>query len=203
MPQEERINVNVLKEGADLSRIYLYTDVNDFKFHPKNRQIDKNNVNFFKKLMLNGGYCSDASILTVDAKTYIIYDGQHRIEAYKQAKAKGYEEPIKVRYINAPDNEEDQIKLIQLLQEGKHWNIVDHIHSHMDGDNDLRKLENFCLEHPWLHRVVKSGKSKGEKSAFMRRGAAIVTGDMVYYKKSLKDGTFKPSKEDWDDAENV
>lgn len=189
--------------GFDQDKIYRYTDVSGLTFHPKNREIDQRNVKQFKQMMLNGEYDTEKSVITVDYATKQIYDGQHRVEAYKQAKKEGYNQDIRVMYIEAPETLEAQRKLINDLNNGKHWNINDRIHSFIDDDNDLRKLEKFCLSHPRLYKEKKNGKNKGERTAFMRRGAAVITGDPTYYKRTLYDGTFRPSKEDWADAENI
>lgn len=199
----EMVNENVTVENVDYNKVYLYTNLDKFTRHPRNRNLDFKHCKDFKISMLNGASDALIGVMIIDIKTNQIYDGQHRIQAYKDAVKEGYNKPLRVMFINAPENEEEQIKLINELNNGKHWNINDHIDSHKGGDNDLLKLEAFCLEHPRLYKETKKGKDKGKKSAFMRRGAAIVTGKPSYYKKSLRDGTFKPLKEDWDDAENV
>lgn len=200
---KEMVNETVTKETVDFNRVYLYTNLDSFVRHPRNRTLDYKHVKEFKKSLLNGASDALIGVMTIDVNTNQIYDGQHRIQAYIEAKKEGYDKPLRVMYIEAPQTEEEQIVLINNLNNGKHWNINDHIESHMGGDNDLIKLKEFCLSHPRLFKETKTGKDKGKKIPFMRRAAAMVTGDPSYYKKALKNGTFKASKEDWDEAEDM
>lgn len=201
--KSERINESVNINNVDFDRVYKFTDVSKFKLHPKNRDIDQKLVKKYMDSMLNGASDDLIGLMVIDINTFEEYDGQHRIEAYKEASKKGFGRPLRVIFIDAPKDEAEQIKLINDLNNGKHWNDKDHINSHIDGDNELRRLETFCLEHNRLFNLRKTGKEKGKKTAFFRRGAAIVTGDPSYYKKSLRDGTFKASKDKWEDADKV
>lgn len=198
------INEVVTPENVDYLRIYLFTNLDAFTRHPSNRELDNKLVKTYCKSMLEGASDNLIGEMTIDVKTYQIYDGQHRIEAYKLASKKGFNRPLRVKFINAPESLDEQRKLINDINNGKHWDVYDHIHSHIDGNNDLDRLQTFCLNHPRLFRVKKTGKDKGTISKiFYRRGAAIVTGDQNYYKKALKDGTFKAKEDDWNDAEDV
>lgn len=197
------LNEKVTVDNVDYNKVYLFTNLDEFTRHPHNRKVNHKHCKEFKISMLNGASDALIGVMIIDIKTKQIYDGQHRIHAYKEAVKEGYNRPLRIMFIDAPENKDEQIKLINELNNGKHWNLNDYINSHMDGNNDLRKLEEFCLQHPRLYRETQRGKNKGKKTAFMRRGAAIVTGKPSYYKKSLRDGTFKATKEDWDDAENV
>lgn len=199
----ENLNLKVNLENVDFERIYKYTDVSMFKLHQKNRKINEALVRKYKNSMLNGASDNLIGLMMIDVKTKQIYDGQHRIEAYKQAKEMGFNRPLQIRYINAPEKLEDQIDLIVKYNSGTHWIDKDFINTHMGGDNDLSRLRDFCLKHKRLFKEMKTGKNKGTKNVFFRRGAAIVTGDPTYYKKALKDGTFKASKEKWDEASKV
>lgn len=198
------VNEVVTKENVDFNKVYLYTNLDKFTRHPRNRRLDFNHCKYFKKSMLTG--TADDNLIgemKIDINTNQIYDGQHRIQAYKDAVKEGYNKPLRVMFINAPEDVNEQITLINELNNGKHWNINDHINSHKGGDNDLLKLEAFCLSHELLYREIKKGKDKGKKTPFMRRGAAVITGKKSYYRTALRDGTFKASKEDWEDAENI
>lgn len=197
------INEVVTPENVDYLRIYLFTNLDAFTRHPSNRELDKNLVKKYYKSMLEGASDDLIGEMTIDVKTNQIYDGQHRIEAYKLASKEGFNRPLRVKFINAPENLDEQRQLINDINNGKHWNDKDHIHSHIDGNNDLKRLQTFCLNHPRLFKEKKTGKDKGTKKIFYRRGAAIVTGNQTYYKKSLKDGTFRASEDDWNDAETV
>ena len=199
----QEINVIPTIDTVDYNKIYLFTDLSVFGYHPNNRSIKPELVKKYKKSMLNGASEALIGVMIVDIKTLQIYDAQHRGKAYTEAQQEGYSKPFRVMFIEAPDDVDEQIKLINQLNDGCHWNIKDNIHSHMDGDNDLRKLYEFCINHEWLYKETKRGKNKGKREPFMRRGAAIVTGNPRFYKTSLKNGTFKCDKIEWDEAEDV
>ena len=192
---EIKINERVTPETVDYNRIYLYTNFDWCEKHPLNRVIDEKLVKKYKKSMLEGASDELIGIMTIDINTFYEIDGQHRIDAFKEAFKEGFNRPLRVMFINAPTDEKEQIELITQLNSGKHWGSADFIHSHLEGDNDLKKLEQFCYNHPRLYREVKTGKNKGKKTAFPRRAAAVVTGDPTYYKKSLYNGTFKATEE--------
>ena len=200
---EIKINEMVTPETVDYNRIYLYTNFDWCEKHPLNRVIDEKLVKKYKKSMLEGASDELIGVMIIDINTFYEYDGQHRIDAFKEAFKEGFNRPLRVMFINAPTDEKEQIELITQLNNGKHWNNYDFINCHKDGDNDLRKLEQFCFKHPRLYKETKTGKNKGKKTAFYRRAAAIVTGDPTYYKKSITDGTFKVDEEMWEDAENT
>lgn len=202
----ESVNVIPTKETVDYNRLYKFTDLSMFKLFPNdiNRAIRESTVNKFRKKMKNKKFHSDCTNLLVDISTLCIMDGQNKWEAYKREQTEnGYSEPIYVRFIDGPQQVDEMQKTIQDIQEGTSWNDKDHINVNMNKDNDLKKLKEFCLKYPKLHRETKRGKNKGKKEPFFRRGAAIVTGDKSYYLKAMKDGTFKASKEDWDEAPTV
>lgn len=200
---QKKFNEKVTPETVNFEKIYLYTNLDWAERHPKNRELDEKLVKKYKNSMLNGASDELIGLMVIDINTNYIYDGQHRIEAYKQAVLDGFDRPLRVMFIDAPKDEEKQIELITSLNDGKHWNNYDFIHSYKEGDNDLKKLEEFCLSHPRLYREVKTGKKKGTRTPFYRRAAAVVTGEPTYYKKALINGTFKVDEDAWKEAETT
>lgn len=186
-------------------RISTIKDCEEFKlFSCLNRGIREDLVKKYEKMYLDG---KNLGPMIVERKTKGILDAQHRFEAWKRAREKKEDIPtLPVLYYEdlwgELNTDEERKEAIQGLNSGVHWNMNDFITSNMSGDNELSKLEKFCLEHNRLHRVVKSGKNKGKKSALFRRGAAIVSGDPKYYRKALR-GDFRASKEQWEEAEDV
>lgn len=171
-------------------------DVNDFEMNKKvNRAIVGSNVATFLKLMEKDEYDPERSLIMVDASTYTILDGQHRVSAYKEAQKKcGYNKGLLVRFVEAPKGVEALQKYIQGLQKGRSWELEDYITANFYAKNDLRKIKQFCLAHPFLYN---------ENDVFWRKGTAIITKDLSNtYKKRLKERNVRFSKEDWDTAED-
>lgn len=166
-----------------------------------NRSIRRDLVNKYKKMYLEG---KDLGPMIIEEETNGILDAQHRREAWKEAKAENPNiVPLTFMYywVKLNDDEERK-KAIQDLNNGVHWNVNDFINSNMGGDNELRRLEEFCLSHERLFKEKKKGKDKGKKSPLFRRGAAIVSGDPKYYRKALREN-FKVSEDQWDEAEDI
>lgn len=187
-----------------IHRISTIKDCEEFKLFPFNRGIREDLVKKYEKMYLEG---KNLGPMIVERKTKGTLDAQHRKEGWKRAKAKKDDIPtLPVLYYEdlwgELNTDEERKEAIQGLNSGVHWNMNDFITSNMGGDNELSKLEEFCLEHNRLHRVVKSGKNKGKKTALFRRGAAIVSGDPKYYRNALR-GDFKATKEQWEEAEDV
>ena len=197
--------------NIEQNKVYNVTDFSNCVRYNFNRSVRKDLVRKYKAL-LEGGEDMGFVILNPtpytnsDGKSgYGILDGQHRVEAYEQIRAEGKTlSPTKVLFYNPKANDEDTINAtIQNFNKGAHWNLNDFIKSNMDGDNELKRLENFCLNYDRLWTSPKTGKDKGVKKANMRRGAAYVCGDKKYYTKALKDGTFKVDEEKWQQADTT
>lgn len=184
--------------------INTIADCEKFKLYSFNRKIREDLVKKYEKLYLEG---ENLGPMIIERKTNGVLDAQHRREGWKRAKAKK-DDIVPLKYIYYEDiwgelnTDEERKKAIQDLNSGVHWNMNDFISSNMGGDNELSKLEEFCLSHKRLYRETKSGKNKGKKSALFRRGAAIVTGDPKYYRPALR-GDFKASEDQWSEAEEV
>lgn len=187
-----------------IGKVYSVSTIKDcerFTLYGFNRNIREDLVKNYEKMYLAG---KDLGYMTIEKNTMGILDGQHRTAAWKRAKAKNPNiNPLVFVYDTVNLTTDDERKnRIQELNSGVHWNMNDFISSNMGGQNDLARLEAFCLAHPRLHRVGKSGKNKGKKTALFRRGAAIVIGDPKYYRNALR-GDFKASDEQWAEAEDV
>ena len=187
-----------------IGKVYSVNSIQEsekFTLYGFNRNIREDLVKNYEKMYLAG---KDLGYMTIEKNTMGILDGQHRTAAWKRAKAKNPNiKPLVFVYdtVNLTTDEERKNR-IQELNSGVHWNVNDFISSNMGGQNDLARLEAFCLAHPRLHKVGKSGKNKGKKKALFRRGAAIVHGDQKYYKKALR-GDFKASDDQWEEADEV
>lgn len=187
-----------------IGKIYAINSIQEcdkFTLYSFNRGIREDVVKNYEKKYLAG---ADMGCMTIEKGTNGILDGQHRREAWKRAKAKNPNiKPLIFKYdTEIMHNDEERKQRIHNLNLGMHWNLQDFITSNMEGDNDLARLEAFCLAHPRLHKVGKSGKNKGKKTALYRRGAAVVIGDPKYYRNALR-GDFKASDEQWAEAEDV
>lgn len=187
-----------------IDKVYSVTTTGEsekFILFEFNRNIREDLVKKYEKMYLAG---RDMGFLTIERKTMGILDGQHRREAWKRAKGKNPAiRPLVFVYDTADLNtDEERQERIQELNSGVHWNLKDFISSNICGDNDLARLEEFCINHPRLYTITKTGKDKGKKKANFRRGAAIVVGDPKYYRKALR-SDFKASEEQWDEAEDV
>lgn len=194
----------------EFSNTYLISTIEDcekFNLFPFNRKLREDLIKKYEKLFLEG---KDMGFIVIEKQTeYIIIkmgilDGQHRIEAWKRAKAKNPDvKPLVIIYDTLDLHTDDERKeRIQELNKGVHWNMNDFISSNISGDNELSRLEEFCLSHSRLYRETKTGKNKGKKTALFRRGAAIVTGDPKYYRNALR-GNFRASEDQWSEAEEV
>ena len=170
-----------------------------------NRNIREDLVKKYEKMYLDG---KNLGPMVIERKTLGILDAQHRGIAWTRAMAKNPSivPPLPVifyeDYWGELFTDEERKEAIQGLNCGAHWNMNDFITSNMGGENELSRLESFCLAHPRLYREKKSGKDKGKKSPLFRRGAAIVTGDPKYYRVALR-GDFKASEDQWEEAEDV
>ena len=185
------------KATVDYRRIYEYTDVSIFKFMPHiNRAVNEKNVNSFVRLMKSGKFDTERGIIIIDINTKAILDGQHRIEAYTKAQQAGYNKPLLVRYVDAPTKVEELQLYIAELQKGRKWQLEDYISANIAAKNDLRKLQDFCFNHPLLH--------KGD-FAHWSKGACIVSRETVQkdYKGKLRDRHVRFTDEEWNNAETV
>lgn len=201
--REVKINEFPTAENVDYNRLYLYNDLTKFGLFEFNRQIDETRVKKYKKLYLANDKAMLNSVIDVDLNTMCILNGQHRTEGAKQAQEEGWNGYLIVRYVKDVPTDVNELKeYIIRTQQGRSWNLSDFISSSISDDsNDLQKLTNFAITHKYLFKEKKSGKDKGKRSAKMRLAAAVCSGKPVYYKKALKDGSFKLSKEEWEEAE--
>lgn len=190
-----------MKKIDNIYEISTIEDCEKFNLYSFNRKVREDLVKAYEKLFLEG---HNMGFMVIEKKTNGVLDGQHRREAWKRAKAKKDDiQPLVFIYDTMELNSDDERKKrIQELNKGVHWNMNDFISSNMGGDNELSRLEEFCLSHTRLYRETKTGKNKGKKSALFRRGAAIVTGDPKYYRNALR-GDFKASEDQWAEAEDV
>lgn len=124
--------------------------------------------------------------IEVNILTNNIIDGQHRLKGFLSKVEDGSLAPdttIGVHFIEIP--EEDELDYIDIYNQGKHWNLGNHVNKQIvSGNENSKKLEVFCLEHELCH----TKKSSGKVVCHYRAGAAIVTGSRK--EVNLKDGTF-------------
>lgn len=183
---------------VDYRRIYEYTDVTNFKFMPTiNRAVSEKNVNTFVKLMKDGKFDPERGLIIIDINTKAILDGQHRVEAYKKAHEAGfYDKPLLVRYVDGPKKTAELQAYIAELQKGRKWQLEDYITANLSAKNDLRRLQEFCLNHPLLSRGYDAHWSKG---------ACIVSRETTpkVYKNMLKQRDVRFTEEEWNSAETI
>lgn len=195
-------NVNLSRIGKATPdynrRIFEYTDVSSFKFAPHiNRAVNEKNVNAFVKLMKSGKFDPERGVIIVDVNTKITVDGQHRVQAYKKAQEMfGYDVPLLVRYVDAPQKVEELQLYIAELQKGRKWTLEDYISANIASKNDLRRVEEFCFSHPLLH--------KGDY-AYWSKAACIISHLTTQkdYKAKLRDRHMRFTEEEWNNAETV
>lgn len=181
-------------KGMDETKIYIYTKddmiVKKFRFHDSNRKIYQTQV---KKLVSR--ICEHDKFLPpllIDSKTFLVADGQHRLEAYKKLWEQGYNVKLKVQYQDFGSLEVFENE-IRGLQESKSWTTKDNIEQACKHKSSGTKMiHDFCLmdEHPLLHKIKKDGT----KTSIMRYATALIFGRNVT--NEIKNNNVTVSKEE-------
>ena len=179
-------------------KIFPCKTIKEFTFDSRvNRAVNESHVKKFYRLMKNGEFKPEMGLIVVDMRTGVIIDGQHRVEAFiKAQKDFGYDGVLWVRFVDAPSKIEELQNYIRQFQVSRKWSLEDYISANIYGKNDLEKLKDFCLTHPYLN--------KGEDIAdvFWRKGAAIIAKtDSSEYKNRLKQRNVRFTQEEWADAD--
>ena len=154
------MNEVVTKENVDYLRLYEYTDLSRFQTFGRNRQIMKSHVNNLKKDMLEYGLKYFSAIM-IDINSMICVEGNHRLTALRELYSEGkLTEPVLVRYIDAPTDPEELLKLIiRINVKSKHWVLKDFIRAGNLEGSPISKLIEFCVDEtrPLLHKISRGG----------------------------------------------
>lgn len=188
----------VTPKNVDFHKIYVFNSIEEFTMNKKvNRAVNASHVKKFYRLMQKGEFDPIMGIIVVDIKTGIIIDGQHRVEAFIKAQREfGYDGVLCVRFVDAPSGVEELQNYIRQFQVSRKWSLEDYISANIYGKNDLEKLKDFCLNHPYLN------KGDDLTDVFWRKGAAIIAKtDSSEYKNRLKLRNVRFTNEEWADAD--
>lgn len=192
------IRRTVTPSNVEYDHIYSFKNIEDFTFDNKvNRAVNESHWKKFYRLMKKGEFKPEMGLIVVDIKTGTIIDGQHRVEAFKKAcEDFGYNGKLWVRFVDAPSGIEDLQNYIRQFQVSRKWSLEDYISANMYGKNDLERLKEFCLAHPFLN------KGNDQADVFWRKGAAIIakTGS-AEYKNRLKQRNVRFYPDEWANAE--
>lgn len=125
--------------------------------------------------------------ITVTNGTFYLLDGQHRLEAFKIAWEQGSKQPLRVRYVDCP--EDKMIEVIIAMQKGKDWTNYDYFESFVkQGNESAVKLKQFAEKHPeFLMR--KDGRVS------LHITAAMLYGDGRKFDSMLRKNIFLPITE--------
>lgn len=145
-----------------------YEGTNKFKWHPRNRAIDRKHLQEIKKQMMVA-FASMPAII-VNILTMVIIDGQHRLAAFRALIESGFfteDTQLPVQYVYLPvEKELDEIIAAQLHQ--KRWTPADYIQSNIkDGNESYIKLDEFVKTHSLC---IDGNKSKPRYAAAMMKG---------------------------------
>lgn len=132
------------------------------------------------------------SAIELSLDNYLL-DGQHRLEAMRQAWREGSTQTLEYRYMNVPLNELAQA-VIDKNKNLKQWANKDYFNSLVKENNpDAIMFKQFALRHDLLH--TKKGEIK------MHNTAAILMGTPRAFDEQLKTQTLTITKEmiEWGD----
>lgn len=147
--------------SKEVNQVYQTKDYGIFKTTEKNRSVLPNHVKRLYQSMLLNGWVK-GSFVVIDRSGNII-DGQHRIEAAKQA-------GVPITYIVENRISIDNIRLLNT--NSKNWNIIDHLAYHVkQGNQNYILLERFMKNFPDLRptectMLVKNNNSSAERGEF-------------------------------------
>lgn len=163
-------------------------EVKNLKFKEGNRPVEESSLKKIIKDIYNPETHTWDQLkpIEVNILTNNIIDGQHRVKGFLAKVEDGsiaQDATIEVRFIEIP--EEDELEYIDIYNQGKHWNLGNHINKQIVGGNEnSRKLNTFCIEHELCH----TQKSTGKIICNFRAAAAILTGGRK--ETDLKKGDF-------------
>jgi len=151
-------------------KVKVAKDLAVFKKVEGNRPLNPKNVKALVKSIKEFGMLINPILVNKD---FQVIDGQHRLEAAKQAKSPIY-------YILAPDYGMSQVIALNVNQ--KNWTINDYVKSYSDmGLKDYMILEKFTQQHKEFSLVISASllasTNKNSSSSFesIRSGDYKVT----------------------------
>ena len=168
--------------------------VNQFKFHPQNREILDSKVKYLRSVIFQDGIWQTIMPVVVNTVTMNILDGQYRRTVYLQLVNEGLIDPnvtkLWVEYVEMDPSEEHSY--ITKIQEANHWDNEEFCESYVrGGDPNYITAKEFCDSHPLCNRVNKAGKVS---SRAYRLANIMLTGDRN--EKHLRNGQLILSRED-------
>ena len=174
-------------------RFVSYNETLRFKYHQRNRLIDKRHLEEIKKQVLKS--LGVMPPIVVNVITGVIIDGQHRYEAYKQLIEAGLlpaDTKLQVMFVSISPEEELET-IINSQIHARKWSPWDYIRSYVEAGND-----SYIILDAWCktHAVCMEGeKTKPRYAAAMMKGRNCQT--------ELTNGSFTVTNEEVENAENI
>lgn len=199
-------NVFPTKETVDYDKIYHYTTpeaLDRFKFCGTNRDASiKTTKKILKQIKDKQHGDQFVPPAMVDINTMIIYDGQGRYMAYKEAFFEGLEADFKVVYADVPRDYMDL--LIRKLQEGTRWQNGDYYKRAIAyGNEACKKVQDWAYNHLELCKKKGGGINYSYAEAFIyghRKTEAVkkmtltVTNEQLTFAEKIYDEVLKMFK---------
>lgn len=176
-------------------------EVMNFKFKEGNRPVEETSLKKIIKDLYDPEThtWNQVKPIEVNILTNNILDGQHRWKGFITKVSDGsipQDSTIGVHFVEIPEDQE--LEYIDIYNQGKHWNLDNHIGKQIvEGNENSRKLRTFCEEHELCHTV----KGTGRIICNFRGAAAILTGGRK--ETNLKKGEFEFPEENRLLAETV
>lgn len=172
MTKTAKLDQNLYSSCTD-TRVCHRKDVDAFTLNKENRLINRAHLRDIKEQWKKTKDKDLMPAITVNVVTGNVFDGQHRLCAYKELVDSGElppNTPISVKFISMSANEE-RSAIIDANTNSKNWCLDDFIKSYAKaGYDSYEKLKSWCESHSLARDANDSSKCK------FRYGAAIITG---------------------------
>lgn len=188
----------ITKENVDYNRIYRFTkeDVDAYSFNGIRVLYAPHVKEIYNDIVSNNVKCM--APIEVNINTMGVIDGQHRLQAAINAWEAGYDFEIEVIFRNITKEEEADI-VVKKNTSQKSWTQKDFKHKLLlEGNKSAKRLNDFCLNHEWLH-----GKKKkdGTVSTKDRYAMALLRGQNIT--KEIINGSVDISDDDVEFGEQL
>lgn len=188
----------ITKENVDYNKIYRFTkeDVDGY-YHNGIRTLYEPHVKEIESDIINGKAKYMAPI-EINVNTGGVIDGNHRFKAAKNAWEKGSDFVIEAIFRDISSEEENDI-IVKKNTSQKSWTQKDFKHKLLlEGNKSAKRLNDFCLNHEWLHGKKKKDGTVPTKD---RYAMALLRGQNIT--KEIINGSVVITDEDVEFGEQL
>lgn len=192
-------NGNISKNVSEMYNYQLDSleVISCLKRHDKNRNLNEKHVKDIYKALAEG---EDVGTVTVEMRTGIIIDGQHRIEALRRFLNDGGTYVLTLSFKDCyGDMKKIEKFILDMNNKQAKWKDKDYLEYFREPNNAYDKLYKWACEHELTHTMPKSGKNKGIPTPRIQQAAIFVQG-AAYKRTNIKYGLFNATDEDFKEA---